>query len=98
VTRPVLWSGKALVQFDAAIDYLAAHNLEAAQKLESRILETVAALSRRPIGRPGREPETYEKKITGTPYLVVYELDGKIIESLRILRLFHTSQDWHNEP
>lgn len=92
--RTVVWSGRGLVQLKAAIDYLAERNLVASQRLEARIAETVANLARRPIGRPGHQPETYEKRITDTPYLIVHELVGGPEGDLRILRLFHLSQDW----
>jgi len=63
--RAVAWSGRALADLIAAIDYLAQRNLSAAQRIEARILETVAQLAQRPIGRPGKQPGIYEKRVTG---------------------------------
>ncbi|CAN5332231.1 hypothetical protein BH10PSE1_BH10PSE1_19210 [soil metagenome] len=94
--RVVAWSGEALAQFKSALDYLASRNLPAAQTLEKRIIETISALAVRPIGRPGHQPETYEKRITDTPYIVVHELADRADGDLRILHLFHMSQDWTN--
>lgn len=89
--REIVWSDIAIDQYAAAFDYLAERNWSAAEKLRSRVRETVERLSRRPIGRPGRAPDTFEKIIERTSYLLVYELAG---DELRVLRLFHMSQDW----
>lgn len=92
--RAVVWSGRALLELTRAIDYLAQRNLPAAQKIEARIIETTEKLARRPIGRPGKQPDTYEKLVTGAPYLIVYALadDGEGGQ-VQIIRLFHTAQD-----
>ncbi len=92
--RAVVWSRRALLELTHAIDYLAQRNLIAAQRIERRILETTEALSKRPIGRPGKQPGTYEKRVTETPYLIVYALaDGADGGQVQILRLFHSAQD-----
>ncbi|WP_312597149.1 type II toxin-antitoxin system RelE/ParE family toxin [Brevundimonas sp.] len=92
--RTVIWSRRALLELTHAIDYLAQRNLPAAQKVEARIIETTQKLARRPIGRPGKQPDTYEKLVTGAPYLIVYALadDGEGGQ-VQIIRLFHTAQD-----
>jgi len=92
--RAVAWSGRALADLVGALDYLAQHNLAAAQRIEARILDTVDKLSRRPIGRPGKQPDTYEKRVTDTPYLLIYALSqAGGHERLQIIRLFHMAQD-----
>jgi len=92
--RPVAWSGRALADLVGALDYLAQHNLAAAQRIEVRIFETVDGLARRPIGRPGKQPDTYEKRVTDTPYLLIYALSqASGHERVEIMRLFHMAQD-----
>lgn len=92
--RIIVWSRRALLELAHAIDYLAQRNLPAAQKIESRIIEATEKLARRPIGRPGKQPDTYEKLVNGAPYLIVYALaDDADRGQVRIIRLFHTAQD-----
>mgnify|MGYP003576260575 FL=1 len=92
--RTVDWSRRALADLVSALDYLAQHNLAAAQRIEARILETVDKLARRPIGRPGKQPDTYEKRVTDTPYLLIYALSqASGHERIQIVRLFHMAQD-----
>ena len=92
--RSVVWSRRALLELTHAIDYLALRNLPAAQKIEARIIETTEKLARRPIGRPGKQPDTYEKLVAGAPYLIVYAL-ADVAEGgqVQIIRLFHTAQN-----
>ena len=89
--REVLWSAEAIDQFAAAFDYIAERNEPAAENLATQVRETIALMANRPIGRPGYVPETFEKVVQKTSYLLVFELAG---DELRILRLFHMSQDW----
>ena len=92
--RTVRWSAKALDQFDAAVAYLTRHNEEAADRLADRLSETVAALARRPIGRPGYCDGTYEKAVLGTSYVIVYALFGGSDGELWVYRVVHTAQNW----
>jgi plasmid stabilization system protein ParE len=55
--RSVVWSRRALSELTNAIDYLAQHNLLAAQKIEARVVETTEKLANRPIGRPGKHSQ-----------------------------------------
>ena len=49
-------------------------------------------------GRPGRVSGTYEKSVTRLPYIIAYELrDVAGRESVVIVRVIHTSQDWQPE-
>ena len=89
--REVVWSAYAEAQYLSALEYLAQRNEPAAEKLAVRVEDTMRDLAKRPIGRPGQAADTFEKVVLKTSYLVVYELCG---EELRVLRLFHMSQDW----
>ena len=92
--RSVRWADTALDQFDSAVAYLTERNPEAADRLADRLEETVAALARRPIGRPGHCEGTYEKTVVGTAYVVVYALIGGPDGELWVHRVFHTAQNW----
>lgn len=48
----------------------------------------------KPIGRPGKRPGTYEKRVHKTNYLIVYALPDDRPSVLRVLRVFHMAQDW----
>lgn len=92
--RTVDWSETAIDQYENAIDYLAERNPDAAEQLAERIKATVEGLARRPIGRPGQREGTYEKAVLRTAYLVIYSLVGGPEGQLRILRIYHTAQNW----
>ncbi len=92
--RSVRWSDTALDQFDNAVGWLTERNPAAADRLADRLEETVAGLSRRPIGRPGYREGTYEKAVLGTEYVIVYSLIGGPDDALRIHRVFHSAQNW----
>lgn len=91
--REIVWSARALDQYANAFEYIAERNPVAADKLRLRVRETLDLLARRPIGRLGYADGTFEKIIQQTSYVVVFELSG---DELRILRLFHMSQDWRD--
>ena len=92
--RHVEWSQVALAQYHSAIDYLAERNADAAQDVADRIRDTINALARRPIGRPGERSGTYEKTVLRTSYIIIYSLVGGANDSLRVLRVYHTAQNW----
>ena len=51
-----------------------------------------------PIGRPGRVTGTYEKLVTGLPYILAYVIAGAgDQEEVAIVRVIHTSRDWPAE-
>jgi len=92
--RTVDWSETAIDQYENAIDWLAERNPEAAERLAERIQATVEELARRPIGRPGQREGTYEKAVLRSAYLVIYSLVGGPEGQIRILRIYHTAQNW----
>jgi len=75
------------------MDYLAQHNLPVAQRIEARIIETTERLARRPIGRPGKQPDIYEKLVTAAPYLIVYRFSDEPDGQIQVIRLFHSAQN-----
>lgn len=91
--REVRWSRRAIEQLDRAIGYLADRNLRAAQAQRDLILQAGEKLGRRPIGRLGRVADTYEKRVLGTRYRLVYRIDHAPDGMLMILRVWHDAQD-----
>ena len=71
--------------------YLVDKNETAAGKLFERVEAMTEGLARRPVGRPDHAEGTLEKLVSRTSYVLVFELAG---DELRILRMFHVSQDW----
>jgi len=85
------WTRLALKDLGDAHDYLASRNIEAARVVAGRIKDAVRKVATYPlIGRPGIEPGTREWIVHRTRYLLVYEVDAKI---LSILRVWHMSQE-----
>lgn len=96
--RRVRWSRRALDQLKRAISYIADHSPAAARVQHDLILETGEKLGRRPIGRPGQIANTYEKRVIGTRYRLVYRIDQSPDGILKILRVWHDAQDWTADP
>jgi len=80
------------------IAYIAADNPAAARRVADALDMTALALGDMPIGRPGRVTGTYEKSVTGLPYILAYAITqtgGE--EEIAIVRVIHTSRDWSAE-
>ncbi len=90
----IRWTDKALDNLDAAVEYIAADNPTAAEKVAKKIWDSVQLLKTQPgLGRPGRVVGTRELIISELPYIIPYmEKDGTII----ILRIIHSSIKWPN--
>jgi toxin ParE1/3/4 len=97
--RAVVWSNDALDEFDQILAYIAADRPKAAMRVADRIDEACAGLGDTLTGRPGRASGTYEKVVTGLPYIVVYAVDAvhPSDESVTILRIVHGARDWPPE-
>jgi len=96
--RPVRWSADALTDLADQVAYIASDNASAARRVTDAIDRTAAALGDMPIGRPGRVTGTYEKSVTGLPYIIAYTIShtsGE--EAVVIVRVIHTSRDWRAE-
>ena len=86
----VRWLRTANANLDAAAEYIAREDPDAARKVYAHVRSRVADLAERPeIGRPGRVFGTRELVIEKYPYLVPYRIRGNEVQ---ILRVFHTSQ------
>lgn len=96
MTRRVIWAGSARDDYLAILGYIARDNPDAAARVAGRIDETAPALGAFAIGRPGRVRNTYEKVVTGLPYILAYELvaDPAGGEMVAILHVIHGARDW----
>jgi toxin ParE1/3/4 len=96
VTRRVEWSDEALEDVIAQALYIAANDKDAARRIARRIRETGARLGDFATGHPGRVAGTYEKSVSGLPYILAYALtDGD--RAVSILRVIHAARDWSAE-
>ena len=96
--RPVFWSREALDDIKEQAAHIAKDNPATARRVADRIRDTGKALGDMAIGRPGRVTGTYEKSLARLPYIIAYELRpiaGR--ESVVIVRVIHTSQNWPDE-
>lgn len=93
--RPIQWSRAALDDLKTQIAFIAANNPAASVRVADRIRDTVTALGRIAVGRPGRVAGTYEKSVIGLPYVIAYAItmqEGR--EFISVLRVIHTSRNW----
>jgi toxin ParE1/3/4 len=97
--REVVWSDDALDDMDALAAYIAADNPAAALSVLDRIDQTVGNLSHMPTGRRGRVAGSYEKPLTGLPYIIAYALERRPgrAERLVILRVIQGARDWRED-
>lgn len=96
--RQVQWSRDALDDLKEQIAFIAADNPRAARKVADEIRATGAALEDFTTGRPGRVSGTYEKSVTGLPFIVAYAITARAgQEAVTILRVIHTARDWSAE-
>jgi toxin ParE1/3/4 len=98
VSRPVFWSRDALDELKDVARVIARDNPNAARNVARLIRGTGANLGIRPIGRRGRVTGTYEKSVTGVPYILAYAFQtvgGE--ERIVILRVIHSARDWPDE-
>jgi toxin ParE1/3/4 len=95
VKRSVEWSQAALDDLKEQISFIALDNPMAARHV-AQVLRLIAAnLGEFATGRPGRVKGSYEKPVSGLPYVIAYRV--KLVgagERVFILRVIHTSRDW----
>jgi toxin ParE1/3/4 len=87
----IIWSETAIANLIEIRQYIEQDQPAAARRVAQRILATVERLAKHPhLGRPGREPETRELIVAGTPYVVPYRIhQGRLV----ILAVLHAAQD-----
>lgn len=93
--RRVLWSPTARGDLVAITRHIAADNPSAARVVAAKLRAVGDALGQAATGRPGRVEGTYEKSVSGLPYILAYDLltrEGQ--EIVAILHVIHTARDW----
>lgn len=87
----IVWTDNARQDLDDIAAFIALDKPKAAEYVVRRIVEAVAGLSFYPrIGRAGRNEDTRELVISGTPYMAVYRLR----ERFEILAIYHGARKW----
>lgn len=85
------WTRRALVDFEQAHDHIAQDNPEVARQIAQRLLDATETLIEYPrIGRVGEDEDSREWRVDKTPYLLVYAINGDVIE---LWRVWHPSRD-----
>ena len=85
MTLAVIWTDDATADFHGILDYIAARNVAAADRIEALIQYTADRLPDHPyIHRPGRVPGTREA-IVHPNYILVYRVGAAAIEILAVL-------------
>ncbi|MEO8115432.1 MAG: type II toxin-antitoxin system RelE/ParE family toxin [Phenylobacterium sp.] len=88
----VRWAAPAEADLDRLVVHIAKDSVEAAIRMQDRLLEATADLAERPRrGRLGRIAKTRELVVPGTPYIAVYMVDP---DTVWILHVVHGAQDW----
>ena len=91
--RRVIWSRDARDDYLAILRYIASEDPEAAELVVDAIASAGDNLADFATGHPGRVSGTYEKSVSGLPYIIAYSLtDGG--KAVSILRVIHSSRDW----
>ena len=86
----IVWSALARTRLREIRDYVARDKPEAASRLAIRIVALVELLRTHPhMGRAGAEPGIRELVIAGTPYIVLYRVQGRRVT---INTIWHAAQ------
>jgi toxin ParE1/3/4 len=87
----IIWSEAAIGNLVEIRQFIEKDQPAAARRMAQRILASVERLANHPhLGRPGREPETRELIVAGTPYIIPYRIHRN---RLAILAVLHGAQD-----
>ena len=88
----VRWHRDAINDLGDIERFIERDNPRAARAVRSKISAAVRTLATHPrLGRIGRIPGTRELVVSGTPYIVGYEVAGGRVTVLAVL---HASQKW----
>lgn len=89
----LVWSDRSLRDLAEINSYLQPRNRIAAGRMISRLRSVVrdVLLTTPKAGRPGRVEATRELVVTGTPYVVAYQVAD---EAVTILAVVHSARRW----
>jgi toxin ParE1/3/4 len=86
----IVWSALARTRLREVRAYVARDKPEAAERVAMRIVAMVEILRNHPyLGRVGAEPGIRELVIGGTPYIVLYRVQG---QRVTISTIWHAAQ------
>jgi toxin ParE1/3/4 len=86
----IVWSETAIANLVEIRKFIEQDKPVAARRLAQRTLDSVERLAEHPhLGHPGREPETRELIVAGTPYIIPYRIYRS---RLCILAVLHAAQ------
>ena len=95
MNRSVVWSQDAIKDITAQATFIAQDNKKAALRVAEAIQNAGKKLGGHSTGRPGRVEGTYEKSVTGLPYIIVYLILGTDAgEAVFIVHVVHTARKW----
>ncbi len=90
-----LWEEEASADLQRNIERYAQDDPFTAWRVYQEVLDRSETLDSQPrLGRPGRVRGTREFVVTGTPFILVYQVVG---QTVRILRVLHGHQQWPPE-
>lgn len=94
--RRILWSADAAREYREIIAFIAEDDPRAAASVAARIRRSIETLADMPTGRRGRVAGTYEKVVSGLPYIVAYALADAPAGggTVTVLRVIHGARDW----
>jgi toxin ParE1/3/4 len=82
----IVWSETAIANLVEIRKYIEQEKPVAARPLAQRIIDSVEQLAEHPhLGHPGREPETRELIVAGTPYIIAYRIHRNHLCILAVL-------------
>jgi len=89
----VIIGPEAVADIDGLGAWVAKDDPKAAQHLVETILQTIERLGTFPkIGHPGTSADTFERAVSGTSYLILYEVSAKA-RAVQIIAVFNTNRD-----
>ena len=89
----VIIEESAVADIDGLAAWVAKDSPQGARSLVEKILETIERLNLFPeMGHAGRDAGTHERGVSGTPYIVVYEIQKKP-SAVLVIAVVHGAQD-----
>lgn len=89
----VIIDDSAIADIDGLAAWIAKDNPQAARAMVGKVLQAIERLKLFPeLGHAGRDEGTYERTVSGTPYVIVYELRRKP-SAVLVIAVFHGARE-----
>ena len=89
----VILEESAVADIDQLAAWVAKDSPQAARTMIRKVLDAVERLSLFPdLGHEGRDKGTYERAVSGTPYIIVYEIRRKP-SGVLVISVVHGARD-----